>query len=329
MKRSTVNLILTVSTLFFALPSRAKAVIVTGESIEWVLATSDCVVAGSVVKIERLAGPDQRKYELVTVAVSKTIKGTQTERLAFLSEVQTLGAPPKEYHFGQQWMDEGVPIMFCLVKNDGKRSPFAIEKSAWVLRDAVLLGKTKHKWTWMTGCIHVLTRDFDVLTDKDAILKYAEETVKSTPKDYVPVSHTVTVPTDTAVFRTMWSRSSVRLILPVDRTLETFGQKWCSSVKPGERGQGADILGHFKSDKNIALLKSLLADPVKGETTLYSSSSKNPGGLVYRKNVYYVRQAAFDALSKLGAKVVRPVLEEVLEGRDEPDPFLDLLKQKR
>jgi hypothetical protein len=326
MKRSRLFLILAACTLIFALPSSANAIISTGESIEWVLATSDCVVAGTVVKCERITGQGQRKYELVTVAVSKAIKGAQTETVAFLSEVQTLGHPPKEYHYGQQWMDEGVPILFCLVKNDGKRSPFAPEKVAWVLRDAVLLGKSKHKWN--TGCIPVLTRDFDVLTEKASILKYAEQTVKTTPRDYLPVSHTVTVPTDTAVFRTMWSRSCVRLILPVDEKLEKFGQGWCKSADPYERAQGAGILGHFKDEKNIALLKSLLLDPAKGETTRYSSSSKNPGGLVYRKNVYFVRQAAFDALNEMGAMVERPVLEELLDGRDEPDPLFDLLKKK-
>ena len=40
--------------------------------------------------------------------------------------------------------------------------------------------------------------------------------------------------------------------------------------------------------------------------------------LVYRKKVYDVRQAAFAALCKLGVKVDTPVLEELLEGKDEP-----------
>jgi hypothetical protein len=41
--------------------------------------------------------------------------------------------------------------------------------------------------------------------------------------------------------------------------------------------------------------------------------------LVYRKKWYYVRQAAFDSLRALGAKVEQPVLEELLEGRDVKD----------
>ena len=191
MKRSSVFFFLSVGFLLFAMPSRAIAGIVTGESIEWVLATSDCVIAGTVLKSDQIPGPDQRKYELVTVAISRTIKGQQTKSVAFLSEVQILGGALKEYHFGKQWMDEGIPMLFCLVKNDGNRSPFSAEKAAWVLRDAVLLGKSKHEWR--TGCIRVLTRDFSVLTEKDFILKYAEETVKATPKDYVPVSHSAAV----------------------------------------------------------------------------------------------------------------------------------------
>jgi hypothetical protein len=71
------------------------------------------------------------------------------------------------------------------------------------------------------------------------------------------------------------------------------------------------------------MLKSLLADSNKREATLYRATDRTPAKLVYRKNVYYVRQAAFDALRKLGVRVKRPVLEELLEGRDEPDPILE------
>jgi hypothetical protein len=45
--------------------------------------------------------------------------------------------------------------------------------------------------------------------------------------------------------------------------------------------------------------------------------------LVYRKKLYYVRQAAFDALREFAVKVEKPVLEELLEGRDIADPKHD------
>ena len=71
---------------------------------------------------------------------------------------------------------------------------------------------------------------------------------------------------------------------------------------------------------NIAILKGLLTDPSTAEATRYRSvAGKIELELVYRKNVYYVRQAAFAALRELGVKMNRPVLEELLEGHDEPD----------
>lgn len=303
-------------------PASAHAIIVTGESIEWVLATSDRVVVGKVVKVDRLTGPDNKPYEMATVAISKSLKGRQTDRETFLLEVHTLGHPPKEHRYGQQWLDEGNPIMFCLVRNDGKRVPFEADKIPWVFRDGVLLGKTKHKWTM--GCIPVLTRDFDVLTERDSILQYAEQTVTAAPKHWVPRSHTLNVPTKTAVFERLWSRSSVRLVVPVDEKLEVLGQKWCASTDSWERVEGAQILGHFKNEKNIAILKSLLADPTIGESTLYRATDKTRAELVYRKNLYVVRKAAFDALREYGVDIDRPVLEELLEGRDNPDALLDL-----
>jgi hypothetical protein len=175
-----------------------------------------------------------------------------------------------------------------------------------------------HHWT---GCIPVLTRTFEVLTEPDAIVKYAEETVKAAPKDGTPRAHTLEVPANTAVFKKLWARSAVFLIVPVDGKLEVLGQKWCQSRSPRQRAEGAKILQNFKSAKNIGFLKALLNDPHTAEATLHRTvPGKAELEQVYRKKVYYVRQAAYDALRELGAEVQRPMLEELLEGRDEPDP---------
>jgi hypothetical protein len=300
------------------LPGRARGQIVIAESIEWVLATSDRVIVGQVVKVGQVTGPDKKDYQAVTVAISRTLKGAHADRETFLLH-------PYIYRgYARQWLDEGLPILLCLVKNDGKRLPLPPEKFAWVLREdgngpnAVLLGKSKHYWT---GSSPVLTRDFEVLTEPEAILKFVERTVKAAAKGPARRSHTLDVPGGTAVYKKLWSRSAVRLIVPVDATLEALGRRWCKGEGAWERYEGARILRHFRNETNVGLLKSLLGDPSTSEATLHRTvPGKVELELVYRKKLYYVRQAAFDALREFGVNVDRPVLEELLEGRDDPGP---------
>jgi hypothetical protein len=312
--------------VFLLLPTSTRAEIVVAESIEWVLANSDHVIVGKVVKVDKVVGQDNKPYEAATVEVARTLKGAPADRVTFL--LHNYNGP-----YAKQWMDEGIPILFCLVKNDGVRLPFPRGRFAWILRedgnhhDAILLGKSKHHWT---GCIPVLTRDFKVLTEKDAILKHVQQAVKAAKQDRRLRSHTVDVPARTAVYKKLWSLSAVELLLPVDEELEALGRSWCKSESPYERNEGARILRHFKNAENIAILKSLLNDPNTSEATLHQTvPGKVELELVYRKKLYYVRQAAFAALQEFGVKVGRPVLEELLEGRDVPDPEIGERKRSR
>jgi hypothetical protein len=321
MKYSMVISMLLGCVSFLCLPTSGRAEIVVAESIEWVLASSDRVVGGKVIQVDKVTGPDKKDYQVVTVAISKTIKGEHGDHETFLLHHYIYS------EYAKQWMGEGIPVLFCLVKNDGKRIPFPADKFAWVLRedgnlpDAVLLGKSKHDWT---GCVPVLTRDFQVLTDKESILKLVERTVNAGVKRRAPRRHTLNVPSDTAVYRELWAGSAVRLIVPIDEQLEVLGRKWCRSASPWEREEGAQILGHFKNEMNVELLKSLLNHPSNCESTLHRTvRGKSELELVYRKKLYYVRQAAFDALRELRVKVDRPILEELLEGRDDPAPKKD------
>jgi hypothetical protein len=253
---------------------------------------------------------------MITLAISKTLKGTPAERAMVLMR------PFIGKDYAKQWLDEGIPIVFCLVKNDGKRTSIPAEKCAWILRNdgfgpsAVLLGKSKNYWT---GCISVFTRAGDVITDADSILKFLEKAVTAKAKNDDLHSYRLEVPDDTAVYKKLWSQGgSVVLVVPVDAQLETLGQRWCKSEFSMERMQGAEILSHFKSDKNIELLKSLLKDTsIRNRSKHRSVPGKTDLELVYRKKVYSVRKTAFDALRKLGVMVDRPILEELLEGQDD------------
>ena len=222
--------------------------------------------------------------------------------------------------YAPQWKDEGVPIVFFLVRNDGRRVAVPADKCAWVLRDdgtgvgAVLLGKSKNDWT---GCIPALTCNFEVLTDQDDIVRLVERSVKAAGTGSVVRSHTVDVPDNTAVYQKLWSGSAVWLVVPIDAQLEELGRRGCKAESPLERSDGAKILRHFRNEKNIGLLKSLLQDPSTSEETAHRIVN-GTSEVIYRKKRYYVRQAAYDALCEFGVKVDKPVLEELLEGRDDP-----------
>jgi hypothetical protein len=315
MKYTPVSVACFTTVFFLLLPASARAEVVFAESIEWVLATSDRVIVGKVIKVDEITGRDNKEYQAVTVVISKSLKGAQGER-------ETIFLPTYiEKEFAKQWMDEGISILFCLIEKDGKRAPTSTAKQTWVLRDngnavdAVLLGKSQNYWT---GCIPVLTRDFKVLTEPDAILRHVENALKVTKPRAALQSHSVRVPGKTAVSKKLWSGSAVYLTVPVDQELEALGQQWCKSDSPWKRAEGAKILSHYNTSKNIAILKSLLADCAAAESTRYRTvPGKTDLELVSRKKMYYVRQSAFAALRVLGAKVKAPVLEELLEGHDE------------
>ena len=160
-----------------------------------------------------------------------------------------------------------------------------------------------------------------MLTEAVAIPTFIEQIVRAETTDGAMKSHTLEVPGGSAVYKKLWSGSSVFLKVPVDEQLESLGEEWCKSKSPLERAEGAKVLGYFKNEKSIGILKSLLNDPNSVESTMRRSvPGKTELELVNRKKLYVVRQAAFDSLHELGVKVDRPILEELLEGRDEPGP---------
>jgi hypothetical protein len=307
-KRSPLLLAALGGALLLGSPAAARAEIVFAESIEWVVVDSDWVGAGKVVKVEQVVGADKKKYEVATVAVSRTLKGKPADRVTFLL---------RNYRgmVGKDWMDEGIPLVFCLVKRDRARDPNLPAGFDWVLRDngnehcTVLLGKSERQWTHTVGAY---TREYDVLTEPAAILKRVEKAAAIVPAHQPPRSHTVTVPGDTAVYKKLWSRSAVILTVPVDGELETRGRELCKSADFHERIDGAKILRHFKNEKNIQLLKTLLKDPDFSVAT-YGTIVPEVGPVeLERKKIYTVRRLAYDALREFGAKVERPVLEEQL-----------------
>jgi hypothetical protein len=303
------------------LPGTSSAEINFGESIEWVVADADRVFSGTVAKVEKVIkadGKDGTTFEVATVEVSRTFKGEPTPTVTFLLRNHNRGA-------AQGWLDDGVPLLFCLVAADRVQDgadelPKGFD---WVIRDrgnypsAYLLGKPKRRWTFT---IHALTRKFEILTEPAAITRHVEEYLKSVPPGWKRQAHTLDVPGHTAVYEKLWSGSAVYLEVPVDDQLERLGRQLCQSDSRWDREEGAKILRHFKNDQNIAILMELLQDP----TSFVQKTWSSEGGhgkmiLISRRRVYLVRTEAFKALQELGVEVDPPLMEQPLELVDEDD----------
>lgn len=92
------------------------------------------------------------------------------------------------------------------------------------------------------------------------------------------------------------------MTVPVDAALEELALRWIGNRKdPSARVEGVVALSNFRSDKNIAILKKLLADPA---TVQMSESGKPP-----RKR-YPVRSEAHDALTGWQVEHKTPTIEE-------------------
>jgi hypothetical protein len=314
MKTPSILKLAVIAILLLIFPVIARAEIAVGESIEWIVPNSDRIVAATVTKLETTPDANKNPCQVVTVTVSKTFKGEASDQVVF---VLPPGVPAE---YAAHWLDEKTSILFCLVKNDGKRIALSTDKFPWVLRasdgrlNATLLGRSKHE---TTGCHPLYTSEFKIVTQPAAVTALIEQTVKTAKQTPLP-SILLDAPFGGVdVDDDLYAGSTVYLIVPVDEKLEPRAQAWCKSKFPGERQQGARILSRFKSDINIALLTALLDDPYSFESTSTRTTGENTTELLWRKKIYPVRQIAFKSLTKLGANPKPPVMEELLEGKDD------------
>jgi hypothetical protein len=267
--------------LVFACFARAETNF--GECIEWAVADSERVVVGKITKVEKSG-----KYEIATVAVSKTFRGKHEDKLQFV-------LPWSDGH-AEGWRKANVPMLFCLVKRDQIKDNKDLPERDLFLRygaghhSVVFLGKTDQQG------MDVFTRDFGELTDPAAILKHVEAYAKTIPADWKRKHIVINLPFGNSAMKKLYGGSAVIFTLPADATLETQGKGWCKSRDPDLRERGVRALAAFPNEENIKILKGLLTD---------DAFSTGDG-----KKHYYIRARAYDALRELGLKVERPVLEE-------------------
>jgi hypothetical protein len=178
------------------------------ESLEWMAVSADHVAAGTVMEVKAVSVGGRAEYEAVTVATSKTYKGTHADRLTVLLWADSAS-------IAKAWKDDDVPLLFFLSKNGDENTPpkcdWSLARSGTGRYSAVRLGHPDTDRT-MPAC----TREYEILTKSDAITKRVEEALKSAPKGGKPESKRVKAPEESAVFKRFYARSSVELVVPAE-----------------------------------------------------------------------------------------------------------------
>ena len=155
----------------------------------------------------------------------------------------------------------------------------------------------------------MLTADFTLLRDPDAVLKAAKETVRRMPVAIKRIhAFSLAVPRE-VVAGTEWEKyygtgGHLKLSVPVDQSLEKRSQDYIGSDSYQKREEGVRALRYFKSDQNIVRVKRLLSDPAWA----YLEHPAENGGVEVRW--YGVRAEAYRTLRSWGVDVEKPVIRE-------------------
>jgi hypothetical protein len=155
----------------------------------------------------------------------------------------------------------------------------------------------------------VLTADFKLLRDPEAVIKSARETARRMPTAVKRI-HTfkLRVPRE-AIPGTEWEKyyatgGHLVLSVPVDQRLEKRAHDYIRSEDYQKRTEGARALRYFKSDDNVARVTRLLNDP--GWAYLRHAQENN--GIEVR--LYGVRLEAYQTLKAWGIEVGKPLTRE-------------------
>jgi hypothetical protein len=157
------------------------------------------------------------------------------------------------------------------------------------------------------GKVEVWKSDMTLLRKPDAVIQAVREAARRMQTGVKRI-HTfgLKVPRELCA-GTQWEQyyhTSGHLVLsvPVDRQLEKRAQEYLRSENYLTRAEGAKALRYFRSDENIARVKTLLNDPGR---VVRAQDSK---GAV--EAFYVVRHEAYETLQAWEINVAKPVLRE-------------------
>ena len=314
MNRKFITLFSAAATLFFLLPQAVDAKIYIAKSLEWISVDAPLIVRGTVtdVKPTKDVFPEQPfwKVEEVTVTVTETLKGDHQPTITWRwlnSSVES----------AWQWRTDGHERLFFLTHGQENYHGVNLSKD-WVLYssypylpiDLVDVPKAP------------VAADMTAIKDPQQILEKVKSRVKhqatvELPQVAQPATNVgfayhapnggvqLAVPEDSSAYPVLSQGSACFLIVPADEEYKKIAMEWVRAKNYALRIKGAQILSAFPDEDTINVLKGLLEDPATEEMTEHSSSA---GERKYQ--MFGVRKAAFQALSRLGVTVEKPEFEK-------------------
>jgi hypothetical protein len=261
------------------------------QSIELIAAESDAMVRGTIVEIKHLE-PERADYYpyrfKLAIHVTETLRGPKTDAISVTVE----GFNPKF----DAWRKQSTELLFSLQNWVGPDPPCRFALRPGLSSIIELDGNGPG----------VVTMDFRVLTERAEILKAARGAVAAVHDGGEKKRHRLLPPSSADVTIKLGTEFSVMYVwMPVDQRLEERGQGWARSRSVDYRALAPEALRPFKSDKNIAILKGLLADHWHRDFI----DAKGKG-----TRVYPARLPAYVVLKHWGVKVEKPVTEVPVRG---------------
>ncbi len=278
-------------------PVLGRAEIMVGESLEWLVDSSDAIGVYKAVGVEPGKKGKSWAYSRVRGQLARKLKGNAPKKVSFRYYAQgTKDSPPKKLGKADKFL-----VFFPRAKKEDKevKTRYTICLSAPNVRGFRSIAFTKD--------FRVLKREEDILKVVGRRVKLKKSPGLASPEKaanvFTPPSGflRVEIPYDKEAFRALWAGSVCYLVVPAD---EEFKHQLLREVKSRDvwtRARAASRLTAYPGKDTVKLLRSLLADKGTAKITSYDRSKKKT-----TVTVYPVRQAAYEALKRLGEKVEKP-----------------------
>jgi hypothetical protein len=261
-------------------------------SIEWLVADSDLVVRGTIVKLEAQEWKDFNGNGgyLATVHVDETLKGPRQLEVRFF----ILTIPPVGQL--QSFYKDRKPLLVFLNESRELASKGTVFRPAeykieWrYSREAFAPRSGYDEESFLNlesgGKVESFTSDLRPLKTGEQILAAARTAVRTEPKSGRLLRHMLSVQPDSLKRLDLDTRSfsgGFGVTVPIDGRLEKIAQGWVKSPDPYRRLTAVECLAYFHTGQNVALLRSLTRDTATQLRT-------EPGGTT--RESLFVRDAA-------------------------------------
>jgi len=276
------------------------------------------IFRGIVIDVKNVPQPQNYARKIsITVRVGEVLKGSPAKTVTFVGNV--FGQREARFNLWKKskaeflWFDFGAESLDASDPKTvrGLTQPYLAER--W---HAIRLSPPDPDERRYANYSEALTKGtfgmgMQVYESPREILAHVKKFLSDNPGN-VPLAHFI-IPTALAKMND-YDGGSNRLVIPVAPASEAILIKLIESPESvlGDhpsvedltwiRSTSVRVLSYFKSDKNIALLKSLLTDPGRGpyEQIPFTSDAD--------RTYYWTRLAAYDVLTYWGITVPKPDL---------------------